>query len=113
MMPNLLGSNPEMDIKSLARVFDDQAFRPDELKIYPNPANDEATFYIKSEIEESVKIRVYDLCGNAIRDYLPFQNNGQHPFTIKLNDVSTGVYYIMINIGTKNFYSRLIITHYK
>jgi len=35
MMPNLLGSNPEKDIKSLAKVFDDSNFRPDELKIYP------------------------------------------------------------------------------
>jgi elongator complex protein 3 len=45
-MPNLLGSNPEMDIKSLARVFDDQAFRPDELKIYPMMVTD------KSELTE-------------------------------------------------------------
>lgn len=46
MMPNLLGSNPEMDKKSLARVFDDQAFRPDELKIYPMVVTD------KSELTE-------------------------------------------------------------
>jgi elongator complex protein 3 len=42
MMPNLLGSNPEMDKASLARVFDDQAFRPDELKIYPMVVTDKA-----------------------------------------------------------------------
>ncbi len=46
MMPNLLGSNPEMDKTSLARVFDDQAFRPDELKIYPMVVTD------KSELTE-------------------------------------------------------------
>jgi elongator complex protein 3 len=34
-MPNLLGSNPELDILSLKNVFDDEDFRPDELKIYP------------------------------------------------------------------------------
>ena len=42
MMPNLLGSTPKMDKKSLARVFDDQAFRPDELKIYPMVVTDKA-----------------------------------------------------------------------
>ena len=42
MMPNLLGSNPEIDKASLARVFDDQAFRPDELKIYPMVVTDKA-----------------------------------------------------------------------
>lgn len=35
IMPNLLWSNPKKDKKSLARVFDDSDFRPDELKIYP------------------------------------------------------------------------------
>lgn len=35
IMPNLLGSNPALDIKSLKNVFDDPDFRPDELKIYP------------------------------------------------------------------------------
>lgn len=35
MMPNLLWSTPEMDKKSLEKVFLDPWFRPDELKIYP------------------------------------------------------------------------------
>ena len=34
-MPNLLGSDPDMDRESMRRVFDDPDFRPDELKIYP------------------------------------------------------------------------------
>lgn len=35
IMPNLLWSTPEKDKESLAKVFNDQNFRPDELKIYP------------------------------------------------------------------------------
>jgi elongator complex protein 3 len=35
VMPNLLGSTPERDVEDFARVFDDPAFRPDELKVYP------------------------------------------------------------------------------
>lgn len=34
-MPNLYGSNPELDIEDYIRMFDDPDFRPDELKIYP------------------------------------------------------------------------------
>lgn len=34
-MPNLLGSTPELDIADFARLFEDPALRPDELKIYP------------------------------------------------------------------------------
>lgn len=42
MMPNLLWSTPEMDKTALARVFDDQNFRPDELKIYPMVVTDKS-----------------------------------------------------------------------
>ncbi|MEM9594037.1 MAG: tRNA uridine(34) 5-carboxymethylaminomethyl modification radical SAM/GNAT enzyme Elp3 [Acidobacteriota bacterium] len=34
-MPNLLGADPESDLVDFARLFDDPAVRPDELKIYP------------------------------------------------------------------------------
>jgi elongator complex protein 3 len=34
-MPNLLGTTPESDIEDFSRLWDDQAIRPDELKIYP------------------------------------------------------------------------------
>lgn len=35
MMPNLLGATPASDLQDIARLFDDPAFRPDELKLYP------------------------------------------------------------------------------
>jgi len=34
-MPNLLGATPASDLADFDRVFGDEAFRPDELKIYP------------------------------------------------------------------------------
>jgi elongator complex protein 3 len=34
-MPNLYGSNPEMDMADYELMFNDPDFRPDELKIYP------------------------------------------------------------------------------
>ena len=34
-MPNLYGSNPEMDIEDYKKVFGDPGFMPDEIKIYP------------------------------------------------------------------------------
>ena len=34
-MPNLLGATPEGDILDYAKLFEDPAFRPDELKLYP------------------------------------------------------------------------------
>jgi elongator complex protein 3 len=35
MMPNLYGSNPEMDYRDFVELFENPAYRPDWLKIYP------------------------------------------------------------------------------
>lgn len=35
MMPGLVGATPELDKSAMKRIFEDQNFRPDELKIYP------------------------------------------------------------------------------
>ncbi len=42
MMPNLLGSTPELDRKALKEVFDNSDYRPDELKIYPMMVTDKS-----------------------------------------------------------------------
>jgi elongator complex protein 3 len=34
-MPNLFGATPQSDLEDFARIFEDSAFRPDEMKIYP------------------------------------------------------------------------------
>jgi len=42
MMPNLIGSNPDMDRESMKEIFDNQLYRPDELKIYPMMVTDKS-----------------------------------------------------------------------
>jgi elongator complex protein 3 len=42
MMPNLLWSNPQMDRDSMKEIFDNQLYRPDELKIYPMMVTDKS-----------------------------------------------------------------------
>ena len=57
MMPNLLGSTPELDKKSLKEVFENQAFRPDELKIYPMVVTDKSEL---TEIWRNWGFKAYD-----------------------------------------------------
>jgi len=45
MMLNLPGSNPKRDIKMFKELFDNPAFRPDYLKIYPCALTKEAPLY--------------------------------------------------------------------
>ena len=42
MMPNLLWTTPDMDRASMKEIFDNQLYRPDELKIYPMMVTDKS-----------------------------------------------------------------------
>jgi len=44
-MPNLLGATPEGDLDDFRRLWDDQALRPDELKIYPTALLPDTVLY--------------------------------------------------------------------
>ncbi|PZM84786.1 tRNA uridine(34) 5-carboxymethylaminomethyl modification radical SAM/GNAT enzyme Elp3 [Candidatus Gracilibacteria bacterium] len=57
MMPNLLGSTPELDRKALKEVFDNPDFRPDELKIYPMVVTDKSEL---TEIWKAGGFKAYD-----------------------------------------------------
>jgi len=44
-MPNLLGATPQSDVADFARLFEDPALRPDELKIYPTVLTAKSPLY--------------------------------------------------------------------
>lgn len=44
-MPNLYGATPESDLADFARMWDDLALRPDELKIYPTALLEDTELY--------------------------------------------------------------------
>lgn len=57
MMPNLIGSTPEKDIASMKQCFENQLFRPDELKIYPMMVTDRSEL---TEIWKNGDFTAYD-----------------------------------------------------
>ena len=57
IMPNLLGSNPDLDRMSLKEVFDNSDFRPDELKIYPMMVTDKSEL---TDVWKAGDFKAYD-----------------------------------------------------
>ncbi len=45
LMLNLLGSNPQKDFKMFEKIFSDQNYQPDQIKIYPCVVNEHAELY--------------------------------------------------------------------
>ena len=79
------------------------------LPCYPNPFNSETTlqFYISNFT--NVKIEVYNLIGQSVisifNDFLPA---GYHKQKIELNDLSSGVYFVVINSGSQKLVNKII-----
>ncbi len=57
MMPDLLGSNPDMDRESMKEIFDNQLYRPDELKIYPMMVTDKSEL---TQVWKDWNFKAYD-----------------------------------------------------
>lgn len=56
MMPGLPGSSPEKDIEDFRRLFEDEAFRPDMLKVYPTLVLEHTGLY---KLHETGKYHAY------------------------------------------------------
>ncbi len=57
MMPDLLWSNPDMDRASMKEIFDNQLYRPDELKIYPMMVTDKSEL---TQVWKDWNFKAYD-----------------------------------------------------
>jgi elongator complex protein 3 len=56
MMPGLPGSSPEKDVEDFHRLFEDEAFKPDMLKVYPTLVLEQTGLY---KLYKSGKYRAY------------------------------------------------------
>lgn len=74
-MPNLYGATPESDVADFARLWDDPALRPDEIKIYPTALLRETDLYALWEAgryqpyDEETLIEVLRACKRQVPPY--------------------------------------------
>jgi len=67
------------------------------VNIFPNPTSDIATLNIEIEKNCNLEISLFDVLGNQIKSiYNGFASEGLFTKTVRLSDVSKGVYYLQI-----------------
>lgn len=78
-------------------------------RIYPNPFNNELSVAISSVESNDLKIRIYDINGNLLKENNEYLSiSGNHQLNIDCSDLSSGIYIIKISTGTKEFSHKLI-----
>lgn len=66
----------------------------EEVKLYPNPSNDEVNL-VFSELHPNLKLLLHNALGQVVRELVYIHNTSKH-FVINVNDLPKGVYCLQI-----------------
>ncbi|MES2397493.1 MAG: multicopper oxidase domain-containing protein [Bacteroidota bacterium] len=84
--------------------------RNDLITVYPNPGNDNIYVNIKSEDAESIKISIYNMVGEEIRQ-VSYKKISNQMLNLDLSGYPSGIYLLKINSGRKALTKKIIISH--
>jgi hypothetical protein len=82
-----------------------------DFNIYPNPARDVILIALSQPTKESdLAIKIYDLSGRMVLSQNLLESNGSEIVEININDLSSGLYLVQVNIGNYVSAKRLVIS---
>lgn len=80
-----------------------------KFSLFPNPASTSVKLRIPIASTEKVNVWIYNTSGNCLKSWeFANQNNTQREFTLKLNDLPLGIYFLSIQAGSDMLTKKLI-----
>lgn len=80
------------------------------ISIYPNPANERTIIEFSLSQNSNVNIELYNNIGKRVySNKKGFLNSGTYNHSLELNDLSSGIYFVKMQIGEKVFTSKLSV----
>ncbi|MBK7444008.1 MAG: T9SS type A sorting domain-containing protein [Bacteroidetes bacterium] len=80
------------------------------LEVYPNPASDKIQLNYFTSEAGAVSINVVDVTGKVYITKTATAVNGNNTFTIGLDALESGVYFVQIKNGEKQVIDKFIVT---
>lgn len=81
------------------------------LEVYPNPANDRIQLNYYTTEAGAVSIQVLDVTGKAYLTQNTQANAGVNTFSLALDNLESGVYFVQIKNGEKQSIDKFIVQH--
>jgi hypothetical protein len=84
-----------------------------QIKVFPNPANNKVTIQYNLLENSNVKIELYNIIGESLKTILPLteQSNNNYSYTVQLNDLTTGMYFMKLKINNSESIIKLVISN--
>lgn len=84
-----------------------------QIKVFPNPASNKVTIQYNLAINSAVKIELFDILGKSVKPILPLTNqiNTNYSYTVPLDDLTSGMYFMKLNINNSESTIKLIINN--
>lgn len=79
------------------------------LGVYPNPARHQATIQYAVPNKQPVTIRLYDVLGRQVRTVVDERQKGRVEETIRLNGLSSGVYFLRLRANGKTQMKKITV----
>jgi hypothetical protein len=86
-----------------------EADNNNNILVYPNPANEQATVSFTTKEEGTYVINVIDITGQIIHEENGKAVSGDNTHVIHLNDIALGTYMIFLKKGTAVYKAKLLI----
>ncbi len=80
-----------------------------QLSIYPNPSQGDFSISFNANITESYTLKVYDEIGKLVYDESISNQNGKSVKEVKLGEVATGMYNVVLSNGTTEVKQKIVI----
>ena len=81
------------------------------VKVIPNPADDNAVIFIEAFENENLTVGIYDEAGRLVHDYVHSSLNNSSSHVLKVSELSSGTYFIKVNNSGSSSYYKLVVTH--
>ncbi len=76
---------------------------------YPNPFNSSTTIEFNSHDAGPVSFIVYDITGKTVHSEVINAAKGKNRFHFEANGLNSGIYFYLLDFGTKKAYSKMIL----
>jgi hypothetical protein len=92
-----------------SRIVSNEKIKNDFIKLYPNPAQHSVHLEVQSlDCQEDIYVYLVDLHGKFQKSVGIYKPNTFIKEKVELNDLSNGIYFLMVDDGVNKFYKKLI-----